>query len=535
MASPDSKVLEEKGVSDSNFPASELASESIGSGDAEKLDPEYGSTSDNIFANEQVAEYWRGVYEKARYEGRHRFDPTLTWSAEEEKKLRRKIDLRIITWAWAMFMALDLNRRNINRAITDKMLPELGMNTNDFNYGQTIFLVSFLAAELPSGLISKKLGPDIWIPFIIVAWSIIAASQAGLSNKAGYYVCRCLLGLLMGGFIPDTVLYLTYWYKSNELPTRLAWFWTVLSSCNILGSLVAAGVLQMRGIHGWSGWQWLFLIEGVITGCIGIASWIMMPPSPCQTKGRGRGKKGWFTEREELIMVNRLLRDDPSKGDMNNRQAIGLTAYIPPNPPGTYLSFILRELGFSTFNANLLAIPGQFFFLVNLLIITKVSQYFKERSIVSSSSNIWIFPWLVGLVTLSPDANLWIRYTLLTGLLSYPYCHAILVAWNSKNSNTVRTRAVSAALYNMFVQAGNIVATNIYREDDKPLYRRGNKILLGICCFNILMFYLAKLYYIMRNRSRDRIWNAMSAEEKVNYAATTKDEGAKRLDFRFAH
>ena len=75
------------------------------------------------------------------------------------------------------------------------------MNTNDFNYGQTIFLLSFLSAELPSGLISKKLGPDIWIPFIIVAWSIVSASQAALTSATGYYVSRCLLGLLMGGFI----------------------------------------------------------------------------------------------------------------------------------------------------------------------------------------------------------------------------------------------------------------------------------------------------------------------------------------------
>ena len=65
-----------------------------------------------------------------------------------------------------------------------------------------IFLVSFLAAELPSGLVSKKLGADVWIPFIMCGWSIVAGSQAFLSNRAGYYAIKALLGLLMGGFIP---------------------------------------------------------------------------------------------------------------------------------------------------------------------------------------------------------------------------------------------------------------------------------------------------------------------------------------------
>lgn len=98
------------------------------------------------------------------------------------------------------------------------------MNTNDYNYGQTIFLASFLAAELPSGLISKKLGADRWIPFLIVSWSIVAGSQAFLTNRAGFFAIKALLGLLMGGFIPDIVLWLTYYYTSKELPTRLAWF-----------------------------------------------------------------------------------------------------------------------------------------------------------------------------------------------------------------------------------------------------------------------------------------------------------------------
>ena len=214
---------------------------------------------------------------------------------------------------------------------------------------------------------------------------------------------------------------------------------------------------------------------------------------------------------------------------------IGFLAYIPPQPVGTYLSLILRQLGFSVFHANLLAIPSQFLFAVNLLIISWVSEKFNERSIISSLSNIWIMPWLVALVTLPTKANPWVRYALLSGLLSYPYCHAILVAWNSRNSNTVRTRAVSAALYNMCVQSGNIVAQNIYRDDDKPLYRRGNKVLLGICCFNIVLFYLVKGYYIWRNKTRDAKWNALTKQEQEDYIATTKDEGMKRLDFRFVH
>ncbi|KAL2884902.1 putative transporter YIL166C [Ceratocystis lukuohia] len=514
-----------------------------------------GSTPNHAFSSPSMAEYWREVYNKAQYENRHRFDPDFEWTADEEKKLIRKIDIRIVLLAWVMFCSLDLNRRNINRAISDNLLPELNMTTNDFNYGQTIFLTSFLAAELPSGLISKRLGADRWIPALIICWSIVSGCQAWMATKTHYYVMRCLLGLAMGGFIPDVVLWLTYFYKSNELPKRLAFFWTALSTCNILGSFIAAGVLQMRGVAGYSGWQWLFLIEAALTLTIGLFSVGLMPAGPCQTSGWLRGAKGWFTEREEYIMVNRLLRDDPSKGDMNNRQGvglallwkvlkdwemwplylIGLTSYIPPSPPNTYLSYILRQLGFNTFKANLLAIPSQFLFAIQLLVISWVSEKVKERSIISSLSNIWILPWLIALVVVPASTSAWVRYVLLSGLLSYPYCHAILVSWNARNSNSVRTRAVSAALYNMFVQAGNIIATNIYRDDDKPLYRRGNKILLAITVYNIFQFYLVKLFYIWRNKVREQQWNAMSKEEQEDYVRSTTDEGMKRLDFRFAH
>ena len=187
--------------------------------------------------------------------------------------------------------------------------------------GHTIFLVSFLLAELPSQLVSKKLGPDRWIPMQMVLWSIVAASQAALSGRSSFYATRALIGVLEGGFIPDLVLWLSYFYTSSELPLRLSFFWTSLDITSIVTALMAYGLLQMNGVHGLAGWRWLFLIEGLITLAVGIASFFLMPASAVSTKTWFR-PNGWFKDREVGIVVNRVLRDDPSKGDMHNRMAI---------------------------------------------------------------------------------------------------------------------------------------------------------------------------------------------------------------------
>jgi len=465
-------------------------------------------------------------------------------------------------WVWVMFSSLDLIRRNINRAVSDNLLGELNMNTNDFNNGQTIYLFSFLAAELPGGLLSKKVGPDIMTPISICVWGILCACQCLIKNRTGYYVTRALVGFSQGGFIPEMVLYLSYWYKGNELPIRLSVFWTAIPLTQILGSLLAAGFLKMRGLRGWSGWQWLFLIEGLMSVVIGLLTFFMMPASITEThkilKGKAtwlNGKAGWFTEDEEKILVNRLLRDDPSKGDMNNRQHVdlrgiwaalrdfdlwplyilGILAFVPFQPAANYLSLTLTTLGYSVFEANMLAIPGYFLFFVNILVIVWVSEKYRERLIFSAWSNVWTLPFLIGLVCIPPTASPWVRYALLTGVNGMPYTHAILVGMISRNANNVGTRAVSAALYNICYQFGSIVAVNIYQNDDKPYYYRGNKILVGLSSANIVLFILAKLYYVWRNQQKDKKWNALSDSQKADYLATTKDSGLKRLNVRFVH
>lgn len=101
---------------------------------------------------------------------------------------------------------------------------------------------------------------------------------------------------MQGGFIPDVILYLSYFYTKNELPLRLAWFWVSNYMDHIVGAFLAIGILRIRRLTGVAGWRYLFLIEGLVTLIVGLWSFVLMPPGPTQTRTWYR-KKGWFSER----------------------------------------------------------------------------------------------------------------------------------------------------------------------------------------------------------------------------------------------
>lgn len=94
---------------------------------------------------------------------------------------------------------------------------------------------------------------------------------------------------------------------------------------------------------------------------------------------------------------------------------------------------------------------------------------------------------------------------------------------------------MSAACYNMFVQAGGIIGSNIYRADDAPLYSRGNRQCLYLCCMNIVLYLLTKAYYVWRNHQKAKKWEVLTEEQRLRYLSDPPDEGNKRLDFRFQH
>ncbi|KAL4817403.1 major facilitator superfamily domain-containing protein [Aspergillus spinulosporus] len=454
------------------------------------------------------------------YEGLHRWDPDFEWTEEEERRIVRKIDARVCTFACVTFFALQLDRGNIGNALADTLLQDLHMTTNDYNTGQTIFLCCFLFAELPSQLISKRLGPDRWIPIQMVAWSLVAACQAFLKNRSAYLGLRALLGLLEGGFIPDTILFLSFFYKSSELPKRLTCFWVSYTITTIIGAFLAFGLLHIKDSNGGGSWRYLFAYEGLLTGVIGIIAAFWMPASPTQTKGGFRGKDGWFTEHEEKIMVNRVIRDDPSKGSMHNRQAVtprllweslkdyhmwpiyilGFVWMIPYTPEVNYLTLQLRSQGFTTFQTNLLTIPAAVVSITTMITTTWLAERTNQRLLFGAAIEVWYLVLLIALQTLPEKSMPWPRFAILTLIVGGPSLHPVLVALTSRNAGSVRTRTVASALYNMSVQVSSIAAANVYRTEDQPYYRKGNRVLIALAVISIFLFISAKVYYVWRNR-----------------------------------
>ncbi|WVQ67207.1 uncharacterized protein L199_005402 [Kwoniella botswanensis] len=491
---------------------------------------------------------------KSWYEGYAAFDPLFRWTWKEENKVTRMIDFKIFLWVTIMFLALDIDRYNLTNATADNFLKDLNLTQADYNLGNTLFRVGFLIAELPSQLVSKRLGPDVWLPLQMIIFSIIACSQFWLSGRASFLATRFLISFFQGGFIPDVILYLSYYYTKSELAIRLSFFWVSNYLANLITAFLAVGILQMRGIGGYAGWRFQFLLEGLLTLLVGVASFFLLPASASQTKTWFR-PKGYFTDDQVKIIVNKVLRDDPTKSSMHNRQAlpvktifrcmgdyqmyplylIGILFGIGGYPVQQYFQLSMKQLGFTTLQSNLLSIPNIVWSIINIVGITVISEVVNSRAWVCMAEDLWMLPNYIALLAI-PNPGAWTYFAISTVLLSFPYVHAIQVSWTSRNAGSVENRTVSASLYNISVQLSAIIGANLYQASDKPRYKHANSAIVAIICFNLVVLYPAtRWYYKSRNAKREAVWGSMTSEQRSEYLENTGDKGNKRLDFRFAY
>ncbi|ORX81465.1 MFS general substrate transporter [Basidiobolus meristosporus CBS 931.73] len=482
------------------------------------------------------------------------YDHKITWEEEEEKRLVRRIDIRVMTWIGLMFFFLQLDRGNVSNALTDNFIDDLGITLDVVNLGTIIFVLSFVSLEIPSNMVIRKVGAERWIPFLMFLWGTVSWAQTFMHDKTSFLLSRLFLGLTEAGYVPGIILYMTTYYTKEELATRLSWFWGVLALADASSGLISFGVLRLRGVAGLKGWQWLFLIDGIGTVLVAIVTFFYLPEGPARTKGLLRGKNGWFDDREVSILVTRLIRDDPSKAigrreGVKNTELlaalkdtriwghllIGFFGLTAPVPVTSYMPLVIKSLGFSTVISNLLTIPAHFLKFLVMLALTRNSDRVKDRAWHGVAGTVWFLVGLFCLELLPDNTNRWSLYAVIVFTVGWPSWHPINAAWLTENVAPMGKRSMALAMYIMSVNINGLLSSQIYRDDDKPRFHRGNWINIGLTFFTIILFIAQRYHYIFLNRKREQRWNAMSEEARQEYLDTTKDVGSDRLDFRFTY
>src|SRR4029078_7817031 len=134
--------------------------------------------------------------------------------------------------------------------------------------------------EVPSNVILEKTGARIWIARIMITWGIAAAVMALVTGPVSFLTLRFLLGVAEAGFFPGMILYFTYWFPSQYRARVISALFIAVPGANALTVIISGAVLEMDGLLGLHGWQWVFIVEAVPAILLAFAVLALMTDRP---------------------------------------------------------------------------------------------------------------------------------------------------------------------------------------------------------------------------------------------------------------
>lgn len=208
----------------------------------------------------------------------------------------RRVSLRILPLLSLGYIFAYLDRSNVGIAAL-QMNQELGFTPAVFGLGAGIFFLGYAVFEVPSNLILLRTGARIWVARIAITWGIIAALTLLVRTASQFYIARLLLGVAEAGFFPGIVYYLGCWFPAPYRARALAAVLIGSPVSQVLGGAVGGGLLGLRGHAGLSGWQWLFLLEGIPSVLLGLAVLRYLTEQPREARWLSKEQRDWLTTR----------------------------------------------------------------------------------------------------------------------------------------------------------------------------------------------------------------------------------------------
>ena len=212
-----------------------------------------------------------------------------------EQHLLQKITGRLIPFMFLLYIVSYLDRVNVSYAAL-QMNTSLGFSNEIYSLGAGIFFIGYFLFEIPSNLILHRVGARLWMARILVTWGIISSAMMFVQGPASFYTLRFLLGVAEAGFFPGMILYLTYWFPAHARGRAVARFMTATAIAGAIGSPMSGLLLEMDGIGGLGGWQWLFLIEGIPAVLLGLITFLYLPDGPKTAHWLNSEERAWIAD-----------------------------------------------------------------------------------------------------------------------------------------------------------------------------------------------------------------------------------------------
>ncbi|KAJ6619898.1 MFS general substrate transporter [Mycena sp. CBHHK59/15] len=491
------------------------------------------------------------------------YNPDVDTTEVDERKLIRKVDLRLIPWFSLLYLLSFLDRTSIGKWLYN-MEADLKISDNQYLVSLTVFFISYAIFEVPSNIFLKRLRPSVWFAVLMVMWGLmmtlqgVAHNYGGLVGKSNcinlshlgliiFVGLRWMLGVFEAGLypgMPNPEICIS-WYRRSELGIRTALFTSATTLSGAFGGLLAAAISNMHGVGGKPAWAWIFILEGLVTILAGIASFWVVQDFP--------DTANFLTERERTFMIRRLQGDDQfsAAGEefkMRNVWAsfrdwkswFGMIQLMGCDMPlyafSLFLPSIINQisnswaslhfdlfggwiligfLGFRATPANLLTVPIYAFAGVVTCCVAFYADRYGRRGLCNI---VMLSIGAVGYIILIISRNAALSYF---AVYVATWCvHPIsdwmriqceVFTWIANNFEGSYKRGVSLA---MGISIGNLngaVSSNVYRARDKPWYPLGKRwlVLMYICIgiiANSVFLYLLKKESGRRERGeRDEI------------------------------
>ncbi|KAL8688123.1 MAG: hypothetical protein Q9218_005885 [Villophora microphyllina] len=402
------------------------------------------------------------------------------WDLETEKRVLRKCDLHVLPILYTLYMLSYLDRINIGNARIEGLERDLNMAGNDYNIAVQVFFVPYILLEVPSNIILRRIAPSNWLSLIMFVWG-----------------CVYLIGM---------------YYKRYEMQRRYTFYNTAGIIAGAFGGFLAYALAKMDGLGGHAGWRWIFIIEGLLTSVVAIASKWLIVDWPEDAK--------FLNKEERALLLDRLEKDEGfAKMDKLDKKSlrrilgdwkiwVGGLMYL-----GTctstysisyYLPTVLKEFGYSASDAQVQTIPIYAAALVVAIFTAWTSDRLRHRFgfvILGAAINVIGYIVLLAQAKTSVKVRYMALYLVECGLwIGSP----VEIVWIASNLGGHYKRAIGSAIQVATGNMSGFIASNVFITSQAPRYPVGYGVALGMTVVAAVAATVLFASLRRENKLRDR-------------------------------